>query len=125
MNIIEQRFMESVPSTLHDIAKSLETIACKKQATEPAEIWVLFAESLCDYEFIGRYIHVFTSEDAARKEFKRYVDTSRKTAKSNGWKIGADNDDFFEAYPEGEWDTSHETIDLQKTLLNSRIYCNT
>ena len=124
MTIIEQRFMESVPSTLHDIAKSLETIAGKKQATEPAEIWVLFAESLCDYELMGRYIHVFTSEDDARKEFKRYVDTSRKTANANGWEIGADNDDFFEAYPEGEWGTSHETIDLQKTVLNGHIVCS-
>lgn len=122
MNIIEQRFMESVPSTLHDIAKSLETIAGKKQATEPAEIWVLFAESLCDYELMGRYIHVFTSEDAARMEFKRYVDTSRKTAKANGWEIGTDDDDFFEAYPEGEWGKSHETIELQKTVLNGRVF---
>lgn len=125
MNIIEQRFMESVPSTLHDIAKSLETIAGKKQATEPAEIWVLFAESLCDYELIGRHIQVFTSEDDARKEFKRCADISRQTAKSNGWEIGTDNDDFFEAYPQDDWCTSHETIDLQKTVLNGRIYCRT
>lgn len=123
MTIIEQRFMESVPSTLHDIAKSLETIAGKKQATKPAEILVLFVESLCDNELMERHIHVFTSEDAARKEFKRYANISRQTAKSNGWEIGTDDDDFFEAYPEGEWGTSHETVELQKTVLNGRIYC--
>lgn len=66
---------------------------------------------------------MFTSEDAARMEFKRYVDTSRKTAKSNGLEIVTDDDDFFEAYLVGEWGTSHETVDLQKTVLNEHIYC--
>lgn len=91
---------------------------------EPEKVWVLFDESLCDYELQGRRIMVFKSEDEARKKFKEFADESRKTAENNGWEIGSDNDDFFEAYPEGAWGTSHETVELSETTFSESIWCH-
>ncbi|MDD6017219.1 MAG: hypothetical protein PUC18_13260 [Prevotellaceae bacterium] len=91
---------------------------------EPEKTWVLFDESLYDYELQGRRIMVFKSEDEARKKFKEFADQSRKFAKDNGWEIGNDNDDFFEAYPEGSWGTSHETVELSETMFNDAVWCH-
>ena len=85
-------------------------------------IWVLFTESLCDYELIARHIKVFNDEYEARKEFKSYADECRKNASENGWEIN-EVDDFFESYPEGSWGTSHETVELNKTVLNETVIC--
>ena len=95
-----------------------------KRDNEPEKIWVLFDESLYDYELQGRRIMVFKSEDEARKKFKEFADESRKTAEDNGWEIGSDNDDFFEAYPEGSWGTSHETVELSETTFSEAIWCH-
>ena len=92
--------------------------------SRPENIWVLFDESLYDYELQGRRIMVFTSEDEARKKFKEFAKQSRKFAKDNGWEIGNDNDDFFEAYPEGSWGTSHETVELSETVFNDAVWCH-
>ena len=91
---------------------------------EPEKVWVLFDESLYDYELQGRRIMVFKSEDEARKKFKEFVGESRKTAEDNGWEIGSDSDDFFEAYPDGSWGTSHETVELSKTAFSESVWCH-
>ena len=91
---------------------------------EPEKVWVLFDEGLYDYELHGRRIMVFKSEDDARKKFKEFADQSRKTAENNGWEIGSDNDDFFEAYPDGSWGTSHETVELSVTTFSESIWCH-
>ena len=91
---------------------------------EPEMVWVLFDESLYDYEVQGRRIMVFKSEDDARKKFKEFADESRKTAEDNGWEIGSDSDDFFEAYPDGSWGTSHETVELSETTFSEAIWCH-
>lgn len=92
---------------------------------EPKQtVWVLFAESLCDYELMGRHIVVYKDEEEARKAFKQYADESRKAADDNDWVIGNDSTDFFEAYPDGSWGTSHETVELNKTVLNEKVCCH-
>ena len=95
-----------------------------KRDDEPEKVWVLFDESLYDYELQGRCIMVFKSEDDARKKFKEFADESRKTAEDNGWVIGSDSDDFFEAYPDGSWGTSHETVELSETTFSEAIWCH-
>lgn len=90
---------------------------------EPSPIWVLFAESLYDYEIVRRVINVFENEDDARKAFTEEVKEARKCATTNEWTIGNDNENFFEAYPDGSWGTSHETVELNKTLINEKITC--
>lgn len=112
--------MQQVPGLLHDIAESLKTIA--KDKNNDGEIWVVFAESLCDYELIGRHIQVYLSEEEARSCFKGYVDEVRKTAEENEWEI-EDREDFFESYPDGSWGTSHETVEIQKATFGKTIYC--
>ncbi len=116
--MLEQRFLETVPGYLRDIADSVKAIAMKPEQVKGDEVWVLFDESLSDYELMGRSIAVYTSEDEARNHFKKRVEESRKNATENGWVIGSDNEDFFEAYPDGSWGTSHETVELSKTVLN-------
>lgn len=91
---------------------------------QPEKVWVLFDESLYDYQLQGRRIMVFKSNDEARRKFKEFAYESRKTAKDNGWEIGNDSDDFFEAYPEGSWGTSHETVELSETTFNESIWCH-
>ena len=60
------------------------------------------------------------NEDDARKAFTEEVKEARKCATTNEWTIGNDNEDFFEAYPDGSWGTSHETVELNKTLINEK-----
>lgn len=120
MTVLEQRFMQQVPGLLHDIAESLKTIA--KDKNNDGEIWIVFAESLCDYELIGRHIQVYLSEEEARSCFKNYVDEVRKTCEENEWEI-EDREDFFESYPDGSWGTSHETVEIQKATFGKTIYC--
>ena len=91
---------------------------------EPEKVWVLFDESLYDYELQGRRIMVFKSEDEARRKFKEFVGKSRKTAEDSGWEIGSDSDDFFEAYPDGSWGTSHETVELSETTFSESVWCH-
>jgi hypothetical protein len=88
---------------------------------EPSPIWVLFAESLYDYELVRRVINVFENEGDARKAFAEEVKEARKCATTNEWVIGNDNENFFEAYPDGSWGTSHETVELNKTVMNEKI----
>ena len=90
---------------------------------EPKPIWVLFAESLYDYEIVRRVINVFENEGDARKAFAEEVKEARKCATTNEWTIGNDNEDFFEAYPDGSWGTSHETVELNQTVMNEKITC--
>ncbi len=124
MNVLEQRFLETVPGYLREIADSVKAIAKKPEQVKGDEIWVLFDESLSYYELIGRSIAVYTSEDEARSQFKKRVEESRKNATENGWEIGSDNEEFFEAYPDGSWGTSHETVELFKTVLNNPSWCH-
>lgn len=90
---------------------------------EPKPIWVLFAESLYDYEIVRRVINVFENEGDARKAFAEEVKEARKCATTNEWVIGNDNENFFEAYPDGSWGTSHETVELNQTVMNEKITC--
>lgn len=90
---------------------------------EPEPIWVLFAESLYDYEIVRRVINVFENEGDARKAFAEEVNEARKCATTNEWVIGNDNENFFEAYPDGSWGTSHETVELNQTVMNEKITC--
>jgi len=91
---------------------------------EPEDIWVLFDEQLDDYQLEGRRIQVFRSEADARKAFKETADGYRKSAKENDWEIGNDNDEFFEAYPDGSWGESHLTVDLQACKMNEAVWCH-
>ena len=94
-----------------------------QKPAEPKPIWVLFAESLYDYEIVRRVINVFENEDDARKAFAEEVKEARKCATTNEWVIGNDNENFFEAYPDGSWGTSHETVELNQTVMNEKITC--
>ncbi len=109
--------MQQVPGLLHDIAESLKTIA--KDKNNDGEIWIVFSESLYEYELISREIQVYRSEAEARSCFKRYVDGVRKACEENEWEI-VDNEGFFESYPDGCWGTSHETVEIMKTQIKNR-----
>ena len=123
MTVLEQQFMQQVPSLLHDISGSLKAIAENGQAKEPAGIWVLFSESLYDYELMSRSIQVFTGEAEAREAFKAAVADARRMAEDDNYVVGSDEDSFFEAYPEGSWGTSHETVELSETTFSEAIWC--
>lgn len=121
MTNIELKFMEMVPDMLRGINKSLESIDKKMTAAQPVkDIWVLFSESLYEFELMGRHIAVYTDEGEARKAFAEIVKVSRQTAYENDWEIGEDDENSFEAYPDGRWGTSHETVTLSKTVLNTK-----
>lgn len=129
---IEKALEQSSEDSLNDFmqqgeGEGLVTIIDGKpveyKKPEPKPIWVLFAESLYDYEIVRRVINVFENEDDARKAFTEEVKEARKCATTNEWTIGNDNEDFFEAYPDGSWGTSHETVELNKTLINEKITC--
>ena len=67
---------------------------------------------------INRYINgvVDVSEDnAIRQELEEYVVTRE---------LQRHFDDFFEAYPEGSWGTSHETVELSETTFSESIWCH-
>lgn len=91
---------------------------------EPEEVWVVFDESLDDYQLAGRRIQVFDDEKDARKAFRKAAKESRKTAKANGWEIGNGDKDYFDAYPDGSWCESHETVELHKCRMGEETWCN-
>ena len=88
------------------------------------KIWIVFDECLYDWELQGRRIMVFTNEDEARKKFKEFADESRKFAMDEGWEIGHDDDEYFDAYPDGSWGTSHETVELHESTFGDETFCN-
>ena len=129
---IEKALEQSSEDSLNDFiqegeGEGLVTIIDGKpveyKKPEPKPIWVLFAESLYDYEIVRRVINVFENEGDARKAFAEEVKEARKCATTNEWVIGNDNENFFEAYPDGSWGTSHETVELNQTVMNEKITC--
>ena len=129
---IEKALEQSSEDSLNDFiqegeGEGLVTIIDGKpvepKKREPKPIWVLFAESLYDYEIVGRLIKVFENEGDARKAFAEEVKEARKCATAKEWEIGNDSENFFEAYPDGSWGTSHATVELNQTVMNEKITC--
>ena len=123
MNILEQKFMELVPDVLRSISKSVASIDKKMTVQQPAYVWVLFYESLDDYQLAGRRLQVFLDEEEARKAFGIAADESRRIAETSGWEVGHDDEDYFDAYPDGSWGTSHETVELKKCQVGEATWC--
>lgn len=94
-----------------------------KRDDEPDEVLVLFDESLDDYSLAGRRIRVYKNEAEARKVFHETVGVTRKVRSAEGWEIN-EGEDFFEAYPDGSWGTSHETVELKKCKMGEEIWCH-
>ena len=94
MTILEQRFMESVPNSLRDIAKSLEKLAevtTKPVVSEPRKMW-LIQESRFTTEDNNLWMGCdkFSDKDAALVAFEK----SRKNAyKECRWGAEWDGDD--------------------------------
>ena len=100
--MLEQRFMESVPNSLRDIAKSLEKLAENAKQTsapvvaEPKKVWLI---QECRYTTEDNNLWMgcnkYTDKDAAMAAFERY--------KKNAYdecKYGAANDDLDNAEPD-------------------------
>lgn len=85
-------------------------------------IFILFEESLYDYQIAGRKVTAFKGKKAAQKAFNKAKKTARKIAKTNNWEIGHDDDSFFEAYPDGSFPESHEVVELVKVEEGGAIY---
>ena len=90
---------------------------------EPEEVWVVFDESLDEYQLAGRRIRVFDNEAEARKVFHETVGVTRKVRSAEGWEINED-EDFFETYPDGSWGASHETVELHKCRMGEETWCH-
>ena len=67
MTVLEQRFMERVPSLLSDIANSLKTIAAVKSAEERKKVYVVTFLNDFKYGPPGVSVNVFATEEEARK----------------------------------------------------------
>ena len=96
-----------------------------EQCQTPApkqNVWVVFDESLNGYSLAGRRIRVYKNEDEARKAFDETVEVTRRTRSAEGWEIDDDDEDFFEAYPDGSWGTSHETVELKKCKIGEGVW---
>jgi hypothetical protein len=96
---------------------------CMKPEPKNENIWVLFDESLDDYTLEGRRIRVYKNEAEARKVFHETVGVTRKVRSAEGWEINED-EDFFEAYPDGSWGASHETVELKKCKIGETMWCH-
>jgi len=116
ITVIEQKFLERVPSLLQDIAKSAAAIA---ENVKPVQkVWVLHRECVIDYELSSREIKIFRSEEAARKEFKEKAKHDRKYCCTSEWEVGTDDEDNFDAYEDGRYAQNHIMIELKETVIN-------
>lgn len=122
MNIIEQRFMESVPSTLHDIAKSLETIAKQKEEPKPQTVWVFCADQVCDDDVFDVIMEVFSTEDAALNHLHEFVhgdDGELAYAKKRGWTVEYDEPNHFKSYEDGYYSGNHTECTVEERRLRT------
>ena len=114
MTVLEQRFMERVPSLLHDIAESLATIAGKMADKEPQvkKVWVFTAEQAWDGEAADVIVKTFATEQAAQKHLHDFVyndgdETIAEYVKKHDWKVEMDEPWLYRAYDEGRYPTDH------------------
>ena len=122
MNMLEQQFMQQVPSLLKDMSKSLKAIASGSQAAVPeGHVWVFTAEQTCDYVTEDVIVRVFSTEEKARlhlHDFIHKVDDSVSTVVDDcvpiadyvalhNWDVEYDDPDHFRAYPEGSYPEDH------------------
>lgn len=103
-----ETFSEYYLTHMENVYEVLE----ERLGIDKEEIWVLYVESLYDFELMLRNIRVFKNEGEARKAFKESVEKTRASALERGYEVGVDDGDNFEAYPDGSWGTSHEIIEL-------------
>lgn len=124
--------MEQVPSLLHDISKSLKTIAEKEQAKESAKcVYVFTAEQAWDYTCEDIIVRVFDSAEKARKCLHDFiyapasdgsvVDSDKMSVaqyvEREGWEVEYDEPDRYKAYIPGSYADSHIECTITKCTV--------
>ena len=110
-------------STMEDVAVRMGMKYYDELADGEGDIFVLFEESLYDYEIVGRKVTVFKDKKMAQKAYNK----AKKEAKNivsdfENWGIHKDTDTIFEAYPEGSYPENHEVVELTSVIEGKQRY---
>ena len=109
-------------STIYDdTIITIHAIGCRTEAeVYPTElfiapaIWVVRTDCVFDFEDMNKTVKVFRKSEDAQEYFNALVEQERKVAEDNEWEIESDTDDYFEAYPDGYYGTSHSVVSLTR-----------
>jgi hypothetical protein len=77
-------------------------------------IWVVRTDCVFDFEDMNKTVKVCRKREDAQEYFNALVEQEREVAEDNEWEIESDTDDYFEAYPDGYYGTSHSVVSLTR-----------
>lgn len=77
-------------------------------------IWIVRTDCIFDFEDMNKKNKVFRKREDAQEYFNTLVEQEREFAEDNEWEIDSDTDDYFEAYPDGYYGTSHSVVSLER-----------
>ena len=71
------------------------------------KIYVFTYHAACECEYLGTENKVFRTKKEALKAFNEWKDDEMEYVKRYEWEIGANTDEHFEAYEEGDYCANH------------------
>lgn len=112
-------------STIYeDTIINIHAIGCGTEAeVYPTElviapsVWIVRTDCIFDFEDMNKTVKVFRKREDAQEHFNALVEQERKVAEDNEWEIESDTDDYFEAYPDGYYGTSHSVVSLERVPI--------
>ena len=71
------------------------------------KVYVFVTHAASDGEFFGVNLSVHATKEEAIKDFMEYKKDEMPYVKRDGWVIGTNEEDNFEAYMEGDYAANH------------------
>lgn len=75
------------------------------------KIYIVYVEEYFDFEALDKRVCAYTDEGQAKEAFQAETSYAHENVKPY-WVVN-ENETDFEAYPDGEWGTSHYIVTLR------------
>lgn len=79
------------------------------------KLYIVYVEDYFDFEALDKRVCAYTNEEQAKEAFQAetsYAHDMLIESKNTYWVVN-ENETNFEAYPDGEWGTSHYIVTLR------------
>ena len=86
-------------------------------------MFILYTEDYYDYECLERRATIFEDREKAHEEFKKLIKKVKSDLEKHGnddWEI-EETKHSWQAYPDGEWGTTHYLIRIAEIQPNKSI----
>ena len=102
---------------IHAIGSGTEAEVYPTELFIAPSIWVVRTDCIFDFMDMNKGVKVFRKREDAQEHFNALVEQEREVAEDNEWEIESDTDDYFEAYPDGYYGTSHSVVSLERVPI--------